>query len=211
MAIIIGIDPSLTGTGIARIDTDDRLVAQTTTVSSTGKRDDDWLTRLRRVGGLANDIASRCWDGTYNGAGPSFEADLVVIEAPTLSQGRQGGHLDRHGLWWFLLANLADDYPIAVVTASARAKYATGKGNAGKDTVLLEVARRYPHVPVTDNNQADALVLAAMGADWLGCPLVELPKTHREALDKVAWPSNVGGAGRARGDLMAAGTAGGTR
>lgn len=42
--------------------------------------------------------------------------------------------------------------------------------------------------PDADNNQADALVLAAMGADHYGTPLVELPKAHREALEKVAWP-----------------------
>lgn len=206
MAIIIGIDPSLTGTGIARVDTDDRLVAQVATVTSKGKRDDDWPTRANRIEDLAAQVANHAWPQRDD------RADLVVIEAPTLSQGRQGGHLDRHGLWWHLLALLgAWDIPYAVVTASARAKYATGKGNAPKDHVLLAVARRFPHVPVTDNNQADALILAAMGADHHGCPLVELPKAHREALDKVAWPSNVPGVGRAQGDLMARTTGAVTR
>lgn len=202
--IVVGIDPSLTGTGIARVDTDDRLVAQTATVTSKGKRDDDWPTRLARIERLADEIVDHCWETDPESFdGSEWETDLVVIEAPTLSQGRQGGHLDRHGLWWAILARLtANEVPYAVVTASARAKYATGRGNAGKDEVLLAVARRFPHVPVTDNNQADALVLAAVGADWLGYPLVELPKAHREALDKVAWPA---------GDLMAVAGSGVTR
>lgn len=195
MAIIIGIDPSLTGTGIARVDTDDRLVADVQTITSTGRKDATWPQRATRIDNLAQEIASLCQDELHE-----ISADLVVLEAPSLGQQRQGGTLDRHGLWWGILARLTYwGIPYACVAPAARAKYATGKGNASKDQVLLEVARRFPHVPVTDNNQADALVLAAMGADHLGTPLVELPKAHREALDKVAWPVNVAGVGCAQG------------
>ena len=68
-------------------------------------------------------------------------ADLVVIEAPSLGQARQGGTLDRHGLWWLILDRLYTlDIPVVAVTPAARAKYATGKGNAAKDAVLLAVA-----------------------------------------------------------------------
>ena len=35
---------------------------------------------------------------------------------------------------------------------------------------------------------ADALVLAAMGADHLGCPLVGVPQAHRAVLAGIRWP-----------------------
>lgn len=187
--IIVGIDPSLTGTGIARIDTEDRLVAAMTTVTSTGKRDDTWVTRTQRLEDLAHRISKHCLIADDLSGWP-VNPDLVVLEAPTLSQGRQGGHLDRHGLWWLILARLtAWECPYAVVTASSRAKYATGKGNAPKDEVLLAVARRYPHVAVTNSNEADALILAAMGARHLGQPIEDsLPIAQRDAMERVAWP-----------------------
>lgn len=80
------------------------------------------------------------------------------------------------------------EHPIVIITPSQRAKYATGKGNASKDAVLLAVARRYPTVEVTDNNEADALVLAAMIARLAGRPIeTSLPQTHLDALAKVRW------------------------
>ena len=81
--------------------------------------------------------------------------------------------------------------PVLPVPPSCRAKYATGKGNAGKDEVLLAVARRYPHAPVGGNDEADALVLAAMGARLLGEPVEDsLPKAHLDALAKLALPTS---------------------
>ncbi len=78
---------------------------------------------------------------------------------------------------------------MVAVPPNLRAKYATGRGNAGKDEVLLAVAHRWTHVCQPDGNDtADALVLASMGADHLGHPPVHLPATHREALTKVPWP-----------------------
>lgn len=198
--IIIGIDPSLTGTGIARVDTDDRLAVDTQTIKSTGRKDATLDQRQARLHNLRLDIGLACHP--TNTPLP----DLVVIETPSLGQQRQGGTLDRHGLFWYILDwfTTYDRNPIPVVGVSPAQvkKYATGKGNADKDTVLLAVARRFPHVDVTDNNQADALVLAAMGADHHGHPLVELPKVHREALKKVAWPVPVGSVPAAQ-DLMA--------
>jgi hypothetical protein len=37
-------------------------------------------------------------------------------------------------------------------------------------------------------DQADATILAAMGLDWLGYPTVPVPDTHRRTLEAVRWP-----------------------
>ncbi|NUS59160.1 MAG: hypothetical protein HOV66_30530, partial [Streptomycetaceae bacterium] len=86
---------------------------------------------------------------------------------------------------------IAWGHEVVEVTTGGVKKYATGKGNAGKDEVLAAVVRRYPDVEVSNNNEADALVLRAMGCDHLGQPLAVVPQTHRAALDKVAWPQAV--------------------
>lgn len=45
----------------------------------------------------------------------------------------------------------------------------------------------------TGNDEADALVLAAMAHRHLGHPIDELPKTHLAAMDKIRWPGLTGG------------------
>lgn len=115
-------------------------------------------------------------------------AELVVVEGP--SYGSKGATYHQlAGLWWLVAHDLwTAGLPYAVVSPQARAKYATGRGNANKDAVLLAVERRFPWAAVSGNDQADALVLMAMGLDRLGHPLADLPAVNRTALDKVAWP-----------------------
>lgn len=182
--IVVGIDPSLTGTGLASIDTDDRLVIDTETLASKASGG-AVINRWSRLHHLVNAIDNR----TVTQGGRA-RVDLVVIEQPAFSR-TNGHHHDRSGLWWLIVDRLtARGIPVVEVTPTGLKKYATGKGNAPKDSVLLAAARRYPHVDVDDNNQADALILAAMGARHLGHPIEDsLPKAHLEAMDKVDWPS----------------------
>jgi Holliday junction resolvasome RuvABC endonuclease subunit len=66
-------------------------------------------------------------------------------------------------------------------------KYLTGKGTAGKDEVMMAVARRFAWFD-GDNNEADALGLAAATADHYGAPMVAMPALNRTALAAVTWP-----------------------
>lgn len=183
MTRILGVDPSLTGTGLALLDTDDHLVIPVETITTKGAKDATLDDRRHRL----LDITERI---VY--AAVMHKSDLAVIEAPSLGQARQGGVLDRHGLWWLVITRLAEArVPVTPVAPTVRAKYATGRGNAGKDEVLLAVAKRYPHVDVQNNNEADALVLAAIGARLTGHPIDELPKTHLDALAKIIRPAGV--------------------
>lgn len=117
---------------------------------------------------------------------------LVVVEGPSYgSQGGQAGHHERAGLWWFVTHSLwKRDVAYAVASPAARAKYATGKGNAGKADVVREVTRRFDWF-VGGEDEADALVLAAMGADRLGHPIAAMPAVNRKALDAVCWPAGL--------------------
>jgi hypothetical protein len=118
-------------------------------------------------------------------------ADLVVIEGPSYGSAYAGqkGHHERAGLWWLVTHNLwAQSVPVAIAPPAVLKKYATGKGNANKDLVLTDTVRRFADFQ-GGNDAADALVLCAIGADHMGLPLVAMPKVHRDALAKVAWPA----------------------
>jgi len=66
-------------------------------------------------------------------------------------------------------------------------RYATGKGNATKADMRMALFQR-AGLDVRDDNAVDAWWLRAMALDHYGHPLVAMPQTHRQALEKVAWP-----------------------
>ncbi len=173
---VIGLDLSLTGSGIASNLGWCDVVGQKdiTTMPLDG--------RLHAVDRLAEQILTL-----------TQQPDLVVIEQPAFSRAGAGS-VERHALWWLVVRSLRSrEVPVAEVTARGRIRYATGKGAGTKNVVVDAVARRFPHFETRGNdNLCDAVVLAAMGADHLGAPLAAMPATHRAALDAVRWPDLVG-------------------
>lgn len=172
---VVGLDLSLTGTGYADLNTSGPTVILERLGSPPAG--DGWEDRYGRIRGLADRVAEHIG-----------HPNLVVIEAP--AYGSRTGHVhDRAGLWWQVYRKARDLAAVAVVAPAVRAKYATGKGNAGKDEVLAATVRRYPWAMVENNDHADALVLAAMGARSLGAAVeASVPKSAVEAVGRVAWP-----------------------
>lgn len=173
---VIGLDLSLTATGIAIID-DDTITVHTITSSPTGDSVDDRVRRLDKI----ERAVMECMTG-------ASEIDLIVIEGPSFGQMRQSGEHVRAGLWWRIVSICTDTAPVVEVPPATLKKYATGKGNAAKDAVLLATARRFPDVDLRDNNQADALWLAAMGARHLERPIDDVPQLNQAAMAAVRWP-----------------------
>lgn len=165
---VLGLDLSLTCTGLAG-------QGWTDTIRPGDRRGADRLTWVRA------ELLERYLNGL----------DLVVMEGPSYgNQGkaRQSGHHERAGLWWLVRVALAHrGHPVAVVPPATLKRYATGKGNADKATVVREVTKRFPWFDGGED-EADALVLAAMGADHLGQPFAVMPQSHRAALAGVEWP-----------------------
>lgn len=169
---IIGLDLSLSATGIAEIQFGE---ARTWHLKVAGAGHERMATLLDRI-----------WLAVAG-------ADVVAVEGPSYgsgTNGRQSGHHERAGLWWLVTHTLLrrQAIPFAVVAPASLKRWGTGKGNASKDAVLIAAIRRFPGVDVTDNNEADALFLAAAAADWYGCPLVTMPTVQRAALEAVEWP-----------------------
>lgn len=59
-------------------------------------------------------------------------------------------------------------------------KYATGKGNAGKDEMLAAAIRRFDFAG-SDNNEADAFLLYCLAREALGDPVASVPQRQAEA------------------------------
>lgn len=187
MTVVVGLDLSLTGTGIAVGLAGEQPI--TTTVSSTGHKGDSLAQRVTRLRGLHREVFSVLEPFLF--VGMATRPALIVIEAPTYATSTGSQH-DRSGLWWLLVDGFHRRHDVAEVSPSQRAKYATGVGGgkgANKDAVLAAVVRRYPDVPVSNNNEADATVLFAMGSRHLGHPIDQLPASHLAAMDAVRWPT----------------------
>lgn len=184
--MIVGIDASLTSTGIAMLNGDG---VYTTTRKSTGKRNDTIGQRSERLSKLADDIIDGFWD-PFGNVPRLNRAELVVIEGPT--PGTRGGSVwDRAGLWWAVVSKLDCDR-LAIVAPSTRAKWATGNGRSDKAAVATVAARLCPDVELRNSDEADALVLALMGEHAMqGDAWQHHTKYRYESLLKVAWPTAI--------------------
>ena len=172
---VLGIDPSLTCTGVAIVG-ESLTVAATRFPTQAGDNSlDDIRTRVRYVvGSVLRFAPTECF---------------TVIEAPYIPKHGSGQVLERAWLFGMLVDQLTLRGPVVRVRAKTRAKYATSNGNADKKAVLEAIRTAFPHVGVRDDNEADAIALAAMGARYLGQPFDgPISKKQQEAMTAVVWP-----------------------
>lgn len=169
MTRLLGLDLSLTSTGYAALDT--TTTAQTVGRLRTSARGP---ARLREIRDAVTTLLR------------IHDPELVAVEGYAFGRpngmaalGELGGvirlTLHEHGQAYI-------DVPPAVVK-----KYATGRGNTGKEDVLAAAIRRLDY-DGSSNDEADALWLAHIAAARLGCTVVTVPQTHTAALDKVTPP-----------------------
>lgn len=118
---------------------------------------------------------------------------IAMIEAPANSAIGGSSH-DRSGLWWQVYKMLRSlGIPVQSVITQHLKMYATGTGTkVAKEDVLLAMVRRHPLATISNNDEADALTLALIGARLIGEPVDgQLAKVYTRALDKIALPPGV--------------------
>lgn len=164
--VVIGLDLSLTCTGVAGIGWTDRI--------RTKLRGDE------RLAYLEAEIVSCI-----------RVADLVVMEGPSFGHSGPRFHEDLAGLR-VLVRRYCHQHqlPYAVVPPSNLKLYTAGRGNATKGEVRSAIADRYDvHTEGAGRyDQADAYGALAAASDWLGQPLAAVPERNAKALAGCQWP-----------------------
>ncbi|MDB5716488.1 MAG: hypothetical protein JWO15_3885 [Sphingomonadales bacterium] len=166
MTTVIGIDPSLSATGIA-------TAAEAYTVPTSAGDP----TRLAII------YTAVCVQAT------APQATLAVVE--DLPTHAHGAGLTGMAQGVIRLALIESQVPYVTVPAATLKKYATGKGNATKADMRMAWFQRTGD-DVRDDNQVDALWLRQIGLALLGEPsAISLPQTHTVALAKLSLPAGV--------------------
>lgn len=180
----VGLDLSLTGTGLASISLETghvRLGLVETKPTSDGGLSGT-LNRLHTAleGIVAHIPITRC---------------LIVVEAPSLGS-RNGKAHERAGLWWRTVAYLhSRGHDVAQAYPRTRAKYAAGhlpvkntRKGPDKREIVAALAAEHPHLQLGNDNVADGFALACMGARHLGSPIDSSTPQRVQAVAAVRWP-----------------------
>jgi Holliday junction resolvasome RuvABC endonuclease subunit len=163
---VVGLDLSLTSTGYS-CDNDQRII-------STRAKGPE------RLHDISQDLAARLVE---------LDNPVVIIEGYSFASRNSQAHAigELGGVVRLTLWNLR--IPYVEVPPTCRAKFATGKGNAGKGEVMSAVSARTGIVWSGSgaDDLCDAWLLEEMGRVQLGTARFTWPSTHLAALDKVDW------------------------
>lgn len=199
---VAGLDISLRSTGLAIIDDTGPATITTTRVLSEPVKRPDGLTPTleQRRDRLA--VARARTIQLLGGHRPGYRGisalpELVIVEGPSYGSA-QGAH-EMGGNWWMLVDQLLGlGVPVVEVSPPQVKQYATGSGSTSgktkvtKEMVIAAVQANYGDAgaSIRQNDEADALILAAIGARHLGRPIEGTPPTPAQlgALKKIRWP-----------------------
>ncbi len=178
--IVAGIDPSLTSAGIAILEN-----GQPTHVDHhgfPGHNGASYQQRSRR-------IRHQAWNVTRDII--RAQVQLAVIEEHPYAVRVSGSEFDRSGLWHGIFGALDHaNIPIVVMPNSTAKKWITGRGNATKADIIAAVESWWPDTPIANDDEADALGLAAIGAHHLGEPMpFPVKDRHTTILENIPWPT----------------------
>lgn len=176
--IVVAFDLSLTSTGVADRNGTRRIRPKTTGCERLAEIRDAVLLACHPHVTLDEQIwcvGGRC----------DTRPDLVVLEGYSYGSPNQAHPIGEMG-GVVRLALFEAGIRFEVVPPAVIKTYATGKGNASKDDVLLAAVRRLGYEGAS-KDEADALWLYALAMDAMGAPVVTVPANHRKALRSLAW------------------------
>lgn len=194
---VLGIDPSLTRTGIAVIAQGDTVARPVllTDIGWAGTDADTYNDRLDRIESLIGAILA-----TINRTITERGANIVgiAIEGPIYHGKFLPSYFDRAILFGALTSQLRRLHnrstPWVVINPATREKFITGVGTRGDKPRVLHEMRTcwYPDRPekIENHDQADALGLATAYAIHLGWKMpFRLRRCHVENVANITWPA----------------------
>lgn len=182
MGAVVGVDPSISSTGVFSIWGDGSCVGKQMKSKPAGETLHERLGRMRAQA-VATVETVRVFADAEGGI------DLIVLEGPSFGSNNNMTHM-LAGFWWLLVHGLEKTAPIAVVQPPTLKKFATGNGRAGKDEMLAAAIGAFPDAGIKNNDVADAAALAGMGAVHLGREFGgAFASSGLASVQVVHWPS----------------------
>lgn len=184
MSFAVGIDLSLTSTGIAALSLDSGEMF-THVIRSTGTKKDRLPEHLTRLDDLVSQIVESV---------RQVDPAAVAIESATFVTAQDSSSHRRAGLWWSVSAALAADYPLVEMAPTSVKKFATGNGRSDKLAVALAVAKQWGDdvLPDARADRADAAALAAAVSYRLGTPSMPQTAYRDQVIARVNWNTTRG-------------------
>ncbi len=171
---VVGLDLSLTGTGVA-------CAGGTRTIKSNAKLDTE-----PRVHKIIEELFSAI-DEMSNKSGSLFVIEGLAFASKTGSVAERAflHHEVRYQLW-------QQGKRFAVVPPTTLKGFVSGKGNSDKDTMVICVTKLWPEFGASNNNESDAVGLYQMGVTHaMGKPLgTDIPQSQKKFMEKVQWPTS---------------------
>lgn len=194
MSVVIGIDPSLTVTGCARVDLGvgesqqiEALRWETWRARAEKPDVESPLTNRRRIRTMLRETLALV---------PEV-FDLAVVEGPAMGAKYTPLADERSGFRWMLIDQLLGRGPVVLIAPTSRQVLAHSdpipRGTTPtkrKRLVHASVRDLVPGAHIPDHNVADAVALAAAGAHRLGLPMPYTAKQYK-AHAVVAWPEDL--------------------
>lgn len=195
---MVGLDTGLTCTGFATAG----RTARTAKIGQKGVTILPLHLRTEAIVDIGANITNQCY--LSHEEAPDVpnrwrRPDLVVMEAPETSRAF-GGLIERIQLYHEIARTLLDRrIPFAIVPSAVLKGYATGNGGVDpkKKRVMAAVAELWPEYGKVNDDESDAIVLAAMGLDWLTGQRRVPDERSADWLRRpsVQWPPNAGWVG----------------
>jgi crossover junction endodeoxyribonuclease RuvC len=151
--ICIGIDPSLTGTGLIILE-NEKIVNQVLIATNSKQPMEE---RLISIG---EQIEYRCVEYTNS---------KIFIEGIAFAKKSTYAH-QLGALHYYIRIRLYPDHNVTVVPPTELKKFVTGKGNCKKDLMLMKTYKRWG-IEFDDDNLCDAYCLARYAASKSTKPL----------------------------------------
>ena len=160
--ISIGIDPSFTGTGVVIL-IEGQLYHSTTILTDPNK-------------GILDRVDTVAF-GILNALNKAFQRyskneDKFIVSIEGFSYSSKGRAVFQIGYLGWKVREIIDDFcrdkdiEWIDIPPNNLKLYATGKGNCAKELIMLQVYKRW-NAEFSDNNQADAFVLAKMAHSYI--------------------------------------------
>src|SRR3990167_3809731 len=164
MTLSLGLDLSLTGTGLVILNEKKEVVEQKLIKSK--KTGDTPKEELERLIGIREEIQTIVDDVSNNFK--RSRPKMAAIEGPAFMV-RNATALVQLGALSYMIRELlyARSIPFVIVAPTTLKKFITGKGSSDKNVVLMEIFKRYGQT-FTDDNLGDAYALARVADTILG-------------------------------------------